>query len=63
MTSLFDAGDMQRLDREATLTEQLPRQPIEDDRTPNEDPIRDEPSGDFDLILDSLLSALKRRLQ
>ena len=61
MSSLiFDAGDLQRLDRERTLTEQAPRAlPIED-RSPDEDPIRDEP--DFDFMLNGLLEALERRL-
>ena len=62
MTTLFDAGDMQRLDRERTLTEQAPRQLPEDDRSPVEEPIQDEPNDPFDLMLDGLMVALKRRL-
>ncbi len=63
MTStFFDAGDFQRLDRERTLTEQAPRQLPEDDRSPIEEPIRDEPEADFDIMLDGILMALKARL-
>lgn len=63
---LFDAGDLQRLDRERTLTEQAPRQLPEPDRSPVEDPldvltVRDNP--DFDVMLDGILAALNRRLQ
>jgi len=36
-SNFLDAGDIQRLDRETALTEQAPRQPIEEDRTPDED--------------------------
>ncbi len=66
MTTLFDAGDFQRLDRERTLTEQAPRQLPVEDRSPIEDDldvltVRDEP--DFDGILDGLLAALKARLR
>lgn len=62
--NLFDAGDMQRLEREQTLTEQAPRQPLQEDRTPMEMPIAEEPEGDmmFDFMLDGILSALKERL-
>lgn len=64
MTStFFDAGDLQRLDRERTLTEQAPRQLPEDDRSPVEDPIQDEPENDFDLMLDALALILERKLQ
>lgn len=62
MTStFFDAGDFQRLDRERQLTEQAPRVLPEDDRSPVEEPIRDEPN-DFDIMLDGVLAALKERL-
>ena len=65
MTTLFDAGDMQRLDRERNLTEQAPRQLPQEDRSPEDDlsvlTTRDEP--DFDGILDGLLVALKARLR
>ncbi len=58
--NLFDVGDFQRLDREATLTEQSPRMLPEDDRSPIEEPI----VNPFDLMLDGLLEALQaRRLQ
>ena len=49
MTStFFDAGDLQRLDRERQLTEQAPRVLPEEDVSPFEDPldvlsVRDEP--------------------
>ena len=66
---LLDAGDFQRLDRERTLTEQAPRQAIEDDRTPDEDWIRAEgdraPAEEDDglsLIVRGLLMALEERL-
>ena len=55
--NLFDAGDFQRLDREATLTEQAPRQLPEEDRSPIEE------LDPFDLMLDGLMEALSRRLQ
>ena len=57
MTSmLFDAGDFQRLDRERTLTEQSERIPVEQDRSPAEEP-------DFDFMIGGLLDALERRLK
>jgi len=62
-STFFDAGDLQRLDRERTLTEQAPRQLPEPDRSPVEEPIRDEPENGFDVMLDGLLAALNRRLQ
>ena len=62
MSTLFDAGDLQRLDREQTLTEQAPRMLPEDDRSPVEEPIQDEPENPFDIMLDGLMEALKRRL-
>lgn len=67
MTSaFFDAGDLQRLDRERTLTEQAPRQLPEDDRSPDEEPVlalrHNESKEDFDVMLEGILLALKRRL-
>ena len=62
LLKLFDAGDLQRMDREASLTEQAPRALPKDDRSPVEEPIRDEPENDFDIMLDGLMAALKRRL-
>ncbi len=61
MTTLFDAGDIQRLDREATLTEQAPRQLPEEDRSPMEEEPENE-VNDFDILLDGILAALKDRL-
>ncbi len=64
MSSVFDAGDLQRLDRERTLTEQAPRQLPEDDRSPIEEPIRDAPTNmpeEVALIMQALLMALKGR--
>ncbi len=52
MSTLFDEGDRQRVEREATLTEQLPRQPIVEDRSPD----------DSDFFLQGLMEALKARL-
>lgn len=54
-SNFLDAGDMSRLDREATLTEQAPRQPIEEDRTP------DEPESDIALLLRGLAMAFEGR--
>lgn len=75
MSSLvFDAGDMDRLDREARLTEQRPRQPIEEDRSPSvmEDEFISAPAGSeqddqedqqgYDMLLDGVIEALQRRL-
>ncbi len=64
MTALFDAGDFQRLDRERELTEEAPRQLPAEDRSPVEEPIRDEPEEEdgFDMMLEGLLMALRRRL-
>jgi len=55
-TTLFDAGDIQRLDRERQLTEQAPRQlPKEPDVGYSDD--------DFgDMLLDALIGALEARL-
>jgi hypothetical protein len=62
MSSLvFDEGDRQRLEREVTLTEQLPRQPVVEDRSPVEDEEL-QIDSDMDVMLDGLLDALKRRL-
>lgn len=66
MTStFFDAGDLQRLDRERSLTEEAPRQLPEENRSPEQDVsilnVRDEP--DFGTMLSGLLDALRRRLQ
>lgn len=62
MTTLFDAGDFQRLDREARLTEQLPRQPIMEDRSPEEEPLRND-NINMQAMFDGMLMALTRRLQ
>lgn len=62
MTTLFDAGDFQRLDREARLTEQLPRQPIIEDRSPEEEPLRND-NVNMQAMFDGMLMALTRRLQ
>lgn len=65
MSSVFDAGDLQRLDRERTLTEQAPRQLPENDRSPIEEPIRDAPANmpeEVALIMQGLLMALKGRI-
>ena len=70
-TNLFDAGDMQRLDREAALTEQSPRQAfrapdesITMDSTHEADEFSEEPEDNefFDFMLDGMLEALKGRL-
>ena len=60
--NLFDVGDFQRLEREATLTEQFPRQLPEEDRSPIEEPIQDESENLFDLMLNGMMDALHRRL-
>ena len=64
-SNIFDVGDFQRLDRERTLTEQAPRQLPEEDRSPIEEPIQDEPfrsENMFDLMLVGMMDALHRRL-
>jgi len=61
-SNFLDAGDIQRLDREATLTEQAPRQLPEEDRSPIEEPIQNEPENPYGWLMDGLLSELKRRL-
>lgn len=48
-STFFDAGDLQRLDREATLTEQAPRVLPEEDRSPLEEPM-EEPTPAEELI-------------
>ena len=60
MSTVFDAGDKQSMEREARLTQQLPRQPIAEDVSPIEEPF--EETNDFDIMLDGLLSALKGKL-
>lgn len=62
-STFFDAGDLQRMDRERMLTAEAPRQLPADDRSPIEEPIPDEPENGFDIMLDGLLSALNRRLE
>lgn len=66
LRNLFDEGDMQRVEREESLTEQSPRQPLQEDRTPEENGILTEngPSEEnpFELMLDGILEALKGRL-
>jgi hypothetical protein len=59
MSSLFDAGDFQRLDREATLTEQAPRQLPAEDRSPIEEPLEDP----IEMIIRGLMMALERSEQ
>ena len=69
----FDAGDLQRLDRERTLIEQSDRIPAQPDRSPDDDlsilDIRQEPEpkdeqeNGFDFMSDGLLEVLQRRLQ
>lgn len=54
-SNLFDAGDFQRLEREATLTEELPRQPIEEpEEMPEDNSLRE-------MILDRMFEVLKGR--
>lgn len=55
--------EIERVQREAALIRQRDRLPLEDDRSPIEEPIRDEPENDFDIMLDGLLEALQRRIQ
>ncbi len=62
MSSIFDAGDLQRLNRERMLTEQAPRQLPVEDRSP-EDPldvltVRDE-ENPFEIMLEGLMMALQ----
>ena len=53
-STFFDVGDAQRLERERMLTIQAPRQEIQEDRTPDEEP-------DFNMMLQGLLMALQER--
>ena len=53
-TNLFDEGDRQRLIREETLTDQAPRQPVQEDRSPDED-------MEFDMMLEGMLEVLRNR--
>ncbi len=53
-SNFLDVGDFQRIEREAALTEQLPRQPIE-----NEEPERD--NSLQEMILDRMFEVLKGR--
>ena len=65
-STFFDAGDMQRIDREASLIEQAPRALPEADRSPPEDNLvlQDEPEENgFDMLLAGILDALKRRIE
>jgi hypothetical protein len=61
---IFDVGDYQRLEREARLTQQLPRQPLEPDRSPPvEEPVYDNEQNIFyDDLIEGMLQALERRL-
>ncbi len=52
MSSVFDAGDMQRLDRERMLTVQAPRQLPQEDRSPEEE-------NPFAIMLNGLMMALQ----
>ena len=68
-STFFDAGDMSRLDRERSLTEEAPRALPSEDKSPVEDNLviqdefQDEPEEDgFDLLLEGILEALRRRL-
>ncbi len=64
-THLFNLGDKQRLDREDSLTDQLPRQMASaaDDSMMNTERQAEEfnQGGDMDFIFDGMLAALKRR--
>lgn len=53
-SNLFDVGDFQRLEREATLTEELPRQPIVDEEPERDNSLRE-------MILDRMFEVLKGR--
>ncbi len=68
-STFFDAGDMSRLDRERSLTEEAPRALPSEDKSPVEDNLviqdefQEEPEEDgFDLLLEGILEALRRRL-
>ena len=65
-THLFNLGDKQRLDREESLTDQLPRQMA---RTADESIMNTEceaeefsEGNEMDIIFDAMLMALQRRL-
>jgi hypothetical protein len=55
-SNFLDVGDIQRLEREVTLDEQLPRQPIEE---PEEMP--EERNSLREMILDRMFEVLKGR--
>lgn len=55
-SNFLDVGDFQRLEREISLTDQLPRQPIEE---PEEIP--EERSSLQEMILDRMFEVLKGR--
>lgn len=66
MSNLFNIGDSQRLDREESLAEQLPRQLM---RTPDESIMNTEREAeevtmpdDNSVFFDGMLEAFKRRL-
>lgn len=66
MSNLFNIGDAQRVDREESLTEQLPRQLM---RTPDESIMNTEREAEEfsqgqsnDAVFDGMLAALQRRL-
>ena len=54
-SNLFDVGDFQRMEREISLTEELPRQPIEESQEmPEDNSLRE-------MILDRMFEVLKGR--
>ena len=56
--------EIERISREAELIRQRDRQELAEDKSPLEDPIRDEPEeNQFDMMLDALSLIFKRRLQ
>ena len=59
--NLFDAGDMQRLDRERNLVKTTSSQLPED--RPVEEPVEKPFDSIFDGMLNGLMAALKRRLE
>lgn len=66
MSNLFNVGDSQRLDREDSLAEQLPRQLM---RTPDESIMNTEREaeefnrgGEMDFMFDGMIEAFKRRM-
>ncbi len=72
MTTVFDAGDFDRLDRERRLVAQSPRQILQEDRSPVEEiqepmmvdeksgMIDEEPMNEFDMMIAGLIAALKK---